>query len=445
MKNPQLGSMQETLWGQVDFQDQWKKYCKAFGKEIDDLFGNDYSLKIRLSAGLEYLLQRKFYEAYHKLRHLETFCATNADTQIFAELIRRCYNEEEMAAAKVGDWVKQSRGGYCRILQRTPEGAIVKEAFDFQGTYVKDSQKINHFQITHTDLKTYQFPENSELAMVQKFFSEHPDEESSFLKQTQTMLAYREKLLAAGFREASWDFRQYHFYRPAKQKVAFVLNLKDMGEYIRVVFGFTTIGDEAAETFLKEHGTDDDDIKLRYLSTIENEADAENATAKIQDILALHGGCSKDEILARKKERQKQFLQTITHRLKPLGFKKKNTTWTRPLEGDFLLSFQAQKSQWSDVYYWNISISHSAVAFPQCFATRLVTNGTSLCNWQLLSDEEWASILDRAVNDYLLPLMRTPLAELGRRRETWAGCLCNREKCENCWVEKNLWQANEKS
>ena len=443
MTNPKPGSMHEARFWHADFQNQWKKYCKAFGKDINDLFGDDYVLKIRLAAGLEYLLHRRFYDAYHELRHLEPLCATDTDKQIFADLIRRCHNEEEMADAKVGDWVKQSHCAYCQILQRTPEGAIVKEAFDFQGTYVKNSQKTDCFHITHTDLKTYQFLEESELAMVRKFFSEHPGEESSFLKQTQTMLAYREKLLAAGFWEADRDYRQYYFYRCVAEKVAFILNLKDMGDYIRVVFGFTTVGDAAAEAFLKEHGTDDDDIKLRYLAIIETEADAEHATARIRDILALHGGCSKDEIQARKKERQKQFLQTITDKLKPLCFKKKNTTWTCPLEGDFLLSFQAQKSQWSDVYYWNISISHSAVPFPQCFATRLVTNGTSLCNWQLLSDEEWASTLDQAVNNYLLPFMRTPLAELGRRGEIWQGCLCNREKCENCWVEKNVWQANE--
>jgi len=444
MKNPQDSNMHEACFLQTDFQDKWEKYCKTFGKEIGNLFGDDYSLKIRLAVGLEYLLQRRFNEAYHKLQHLESFCTTDTDKQTFAELIRRCYNAEEMAGAKVGDWVKQSHSGYCQILQRTPEGAIVKEAFDFQGTYVKNSQKTDRFQITHTDLKTYQFLDKSELAMVRKFFSDHPGEESSFLKQTQTMLAYREKLLAAGFREADWDFRQYHFYRCAADKVAFIVNLKDMGDYIRVVFGFTTVTDAESAAFLKNHGIDDDDIKLRYLATIETDADAEHTTAQIRDILALHGGCSKDEILARKKERQKQFLQTITDRLKPLGFKKKNTTWTRPLEGDFLLSFQAQKSQWSDVYYWNISISHSAVAFPQCFATRLVTNETALCNWQLLSTEEWASILDRAVIDYLLPFMHTPLAELGRRSEIWTGCMCNREKCQSCWVEKNLWEANEK-
>jgi hypothetical protein len=144
-----------------------------------------------------------------------------------------------------------------------------------------------------------------------------------------------------------------------------------------------------------------------------------------------------------KKERQKQFLKKIAEKLKPLGFKKKATKWTISLDSDFCLEFEAQKSQWSDEYYFNISIYHKDVQFPQCYGTRLNTNGKGIYNWQLMTCEEINCLLDGAIKSILMPIINTPFAELGKQKEIWQGCTCPRNKCNICWVHKNLWEANE--
>ena len=46
--------------------------------------------------------------------------------------------------------------------------------------------------------------------------------------------------------------------------------------------------------------------------------------------------CSKDDILALKKERQKAFLSRIHAYLKPLGFAKKASKWTKKLPDGFV-------------------------------------------------------------------------------------------------------------
>ena len=86
-----------------------------------------------------------------------------------------------------------------------------------------------------------------------------------------------------------------------------------------------------------------------------------------------------------KKEKQKEFLRKIADKLKPFGFKKKGAKWTRALEGDFCLQFDAQKSQWSDQYYFNISLYNAKIQYPQCYGIRLTTNGKDIYNWQLMS------------------------------------------------------------
>ena len=32
-------------------------------------------------------------------------------------------------------------------------------------------------------------------------------------------------------------------------------------------------------------------------------------------------------------------------------------------------------------------------------------------------------------------------SELGKESRIWTGCPCQRDRCEACWVEKNLWEA----
>ena len=253
------------------------------------------------------------------------------------------------------------------------------------------------------------------------------------------MLRFREEILRANFKEAVRDFKRFHFYRYTTEKVAFILNLDAVGDHIQITYGYTSVADEE---FLKDYGEDNNDIKLRFSIKIENEIDEAVVAATIKNTYDTYCNSSKDEILSLKKERQKQFIQKITEKLRPLGFKKKGAKWTRPLDSDFCLDFEAQKSQWSDEYYFNVSVYHKVIQIPQCYSTRLNTNGKGIYDWQLMTDEEFTCLLDRALQSFLVPIIDTPFAELGKRKEIWHGCTCPRNNCNTCWVQKNLWETN---
>ena len=440
MTDEQKKLIREQLFFTTDFQEKWNKYLKTFGKDLDELFGADHDKKIRISEGLEHLLNNRLSDAYHVIRHFESVCVTDVDRRIFDRLIKLCLNEEEMSKAKVGDWAKQSHGGYYQIIKRTTDYFVIKRAFDHKFIYAKQSVNIDGFAIELTDLKTYQFVEKEELLAIKNFFANNPDEETEFLRYTDTILSLREAILKANFQEAEWEFRQFSFYRCTLEKVAFIVNLKDYGDHIGVTYGFTSIVDQ---DHLRHYGEDNSNIKIRFHSVIKTDEDKIAVASEVKRVYDTYLNRSKDEILSLRKERQKQFLQKIAEKLKPLGCKKKGAKWTRFLDSDFCLEFEAQKSQWSDEYYFNVSVYHKDVQFPQCYGTRLNTKGKGIYNWQLMTDEELDCLLNEAIQSILIPIINTPLAELGTRKEIWQGCTCQRNKCNTCWVQKKLWEANE--
>ena len=440
MTEDQKKFIREQLFFNSDFQKKWKKYLKAFGKDLDELFCDNYDKKIRLSEGLEHLLNNRLSDAYHVIRNLESACETDADRRIFDRLITLCLNEEEMEKAKAGDWVKQSHRGYYQIIKRTPDYVVIKRAFDHKCVYAKQSVNVDGFAIELTDLKTYQFLEKEDLLKIKNFFANNPNEETDFLRYTDMMLSLREEILNVNFQETEWEFKQFSFYRCTLEKVAFIVNLKDYGDHIGVTYGFTSIVDQ---DHLRHYGEDNNDIKLRFYSVIRNEQDKIAVASEVKNVYLTYLDKSKDEMLSLKKEQQKQFLQKIAEKLKPLGFKKKGAKWTRLLDSDFCLEFEAQKSQWSDEYYFNVSVYHKDAQFPQCYGMRLNTNRKGIYNWQLMTDEELNCLLNGAIQSILIPIINTPLAELGNKNEIWQGCTCPRNKCHACWVQKNLWEANE--
>ena len=94
MTDEQKKLIREQLFFTTDFQKKWNKYLKTFGKDLDELFGADHDKKIRLSEGLEHLLNNRLSDAYHVIRHFESVCVTDVDRRIFDRLIKLCLNEE---------------------------------------------------------------------------------------------------------------------------------------------------------------------------------------------------------------------------------------------------------------------------------------------------------------------------------------------------------------
>lgn len=264
------------------------------------------------------------------------------------------------------------------------------------------------------------------------------------------MNKYRTLLLDAGMCEPTkrkssvWHWR---FYREETSLTAFIVNLQGKDTGVEVVFGFASTaftrmaGDENA---LVEFAVDDDDINIREKVTLRNDYDEEFASTKIQKLYDMYCDTEKDELLKAAKEKRKEFIHQIAIRLKPLGFKKKANTWTRPLEKDYYLMFNAQKSSFADSYYFNVYIGkYGTDDYGDCFYTRVAPEKMYPMDWQLASKEQIDYFLDKIlVEDMLSLIINTPLKDLGKMQFIWEGCLCDRERCEMCWVEKNLWESN---
>lgn len=261
---------------------------------------------------------------------------------------------------------------------------------------------------------------------------------------------YREQLLNAGMAEPTrWKSSSWHwlFYKPTTSLTAFVVNLRG-GDYdIEVVYGYASTaftrmaGDENA---LIEGGVRDEDITIREKVLICDKSDEEIAKEQIQELYAKYLLTEKDDLLNFAKAKRKEFIQQIAVKLKPLGFKKKSNTWTRALESDYYVMFNAQKSAFSDEYYFNVCIGKNGTnIYGDCYYTRVAPTGMCPMDWQALSKDEFEFFLNRTVVPALEQIIHTPLQELGKQAFVWSCCSCNRQKCEQCWVEKNLWEAKE--
>ena len=255
---------------------------------------------------------------------------------------------------------------------------------------------------------------------------------------------YRTQLLSAGFfeptRHHSADWHWY-FYRPDTDLTAFAVNLRGKDGWLEVTYGlastaFTRMaGDENA---LALYGLSDTDITLRENFLVCDDSDAETLAAQIAGFFSRYRGTEKDALLDLAKEKRKAYITQFAAALKPLGFKKKATTWTRPLDS-FELIFNLQKSAYADEYYYNIRFQPAGSRdYRRCHESR-ISPGT--LDWQALTAQELDFFLNRTLLPTLQKFLETPLPELGRDPKIWKCCHCDHSLCPRCWVEKNVWEA----
>lgn len=255
---------------------------------------------------------------------------------------------------------------------------------------------------------------------------------------------FKKKLLKEGFIEAKFykenKVCKYRFYKKTIIDVAFIVNLEVFNDKIEIYYGYASTAFTkmtGCEDALKKYGVDSSDINLRNM-LIYSYGDNESLLyTDITEFYDKYFNLSKDEILTAAKEKKKTFLNKINEYLKQFNFKKKNTTWTRSLEEDYYLEFYAQKSQWSDEYYFNIFISKNNGYLLGCYHTRVNTNNKGIYNWQVITEDNFTELMNSIINNYLLPIINTPIRELGKKTEISIGCACDRKKCSSCWIEKN--------
>ncbi len=253
---------------------------------------------------------------------------------------------------------------------------------------------------------------------------------------------YKEQLLKAAFLEAK--FKPYCFFRRETDKTAFIINLAETECGIDILYGFcSTSSYPEYKEFFEKWGKGKDDCNLRYYTSIVSNEDESKAKELIEGLYILYHNTEKDDLLSVVKERRKTFLHRFTELLKPIGFKKKGNKWIKQFADEYILTFEAQKSDYSDQYYFNIEIGKiESTCYGGCYYTRVVTNSEGIYNWQLMCDTEIESLLTE-IEEKINNILNTSIEILGKQKWIWEHCNCSRNRCDNCWVEKNRWEAKE--
>lgn len=227
--------------------------------------------------------------------------------------------------------------------------------------------------------------------------------EKDYPQKSERYMEYRAQLFSNGFSEAKQ--KAGHFFRQATEKTAFVVNFEEDDEnYISVLYGFTSTACLAGnEEWFVNHGAYIDDCQVRNILYVWDDDSEFDAKKRISDFYEQYKNYSKDEILYVKKEKQKLFLDHFARALKPLGFKKKGTKWTKLLENQRALTFYAQKSSFSDEYYFNVTVHNASDLYEIHSYERVVMYGSAIYNWQLMTEEQIDNLIQHALKNNIEP------------------------------------------
>ena len=225
----------------------------------------------------------------------------------------------------------------------------------------------------------------------------------TYPQKSERYMKYREILFLNGFSEAKQ--KDGHFFRQATEQTALVVNFEDDEEgCITILYGFASTAYMAGdEEWFANHGSDMDDCQVRNILSVWDDASETNAQTSILNFYEQYKNHAKEEILAVKKERQKEFLTHFARALKPLGFKKKGTKWTRALDNRRALTFDAQKSAFSDQYYFNVTVHEISNLYATYSYERVVMYGSDIYNWQLMTAEQIDNLIQYALKNYIEP------------------------------------------
>jgi hypothetical protein len=298
--------------------------------------------------------------------------------------------------------------GYWVPVGENEKGLIYKKAFDKNREFSLYSVNIGCFRYSCAELDEFYPIEEEDINFLNEYFQNHSDDWTVLHNSTQAYASYRSALLSAGFTEA--PNHQGRFFRNNTDKTAFIVNLTDEGFGITAVYGFTLNSFMGDSTYFLANGEDSDTCKLRESVFLINGEENQQAVEKIYTFYQSYCSLEKDSLLAVAKEKQKAFLNRFAVRLKPLGFKKKNAQWTKLLPSQYQITFYAQKSYYSDQYYFRFNINppqNSGIKIPikESF-DGVVMDGREIFNWQLMSESQIESLIEIVVNQHILPLCK---------------------------------------
>lgn len=216
---------------------------------------------------------------------------------------------------------------------------------------------------------------------------------------------------------------QIRFFRQDTALTAFFVNLEPCGEDLRIYYGCASTaytrmkGDEES---LLNWGFNESNSCLRFSIIIRSPEDEPLAARQIGDMIRQYTGTEKDALLTVIKEQRRAWLDRITRRLKPLGFRKKGNEWRKVLPSGFTLYFWAEKGSYGDSYNFPVALSSPYPHHDYCLTATIEPSGEMApdpyCHhafdWQINTIEDLTQILDLFLREYEHPLTMGPIDPL---------------------------------
>lgn len=413
----------------------WKEYEEHFGERINLLFGDDYAAKLRFGSFYRSVIDGRLKEALRYLRAYKEHFISEYDLSVYNELEQICLNTENMKDVKPGDWIKDDFNMYYLVLDGNIENATIKYAFNRKFTFVNTLEEFNYFTIEKTNLYCYRRLDEEEQKKINDYFINNQNAFSELNNYTNKCFDIYSKLIDNGFTQS--NIYQDRFYKYLTNQTAFIINVRDHGKFISIVYGINTVSlDKELRKHFENFSETDDNITLRKnisFSNLEEEILVNNI---IKEFYYKYETLSKEQLLTVSKEKRKEFIDCFKTLLKTYGLKKKSNKWSKDLDENLTLNFYLNKSNYSDVYYLDLWINVQDKPNRLCYSKKYSYYNNYAINWQFLSLNEFMQYLKKTLIEDIDLIINSKIDDLHLKDETFENMFCEKNICDNCKFNK---------
>lgn len=413
----------------------WKEYEEHFGERINLLFGDDYAAKLRFGSFYRAVIDGRLKEALRYLKAYKEHFISEYDLSVYNELEQICLNTENMKDVKPGDWIKDDFNMYYLVLDGNIENATIKYAFNSKLEFVNTLDDYNYFTIEKTNLYCYRRLDEEEQKKIDDYFINNQNAFSELNNYTSKCFDIYSKLIDNGFTQSS--IYQDRFYKYLTNQTAFIINVRDHGKFISIVYGINTVSlDKELRNHFENFSETDDNITLRKnisFSNLEEEILVNNI---IKEFYYKYETLNKEQLLTVAKEKRKEFIDCFKTLLKPYGLKKKSNKWSKDLDENLTLNFHLNKSIYSDVYYLDLWINVQDKPNRLCYSKRYSYYNNYAINWQFLNLNEFMQYLKKTLIEDIDLIINSKIDDLQLKDETFENTFCEKNICDNCKFNK---------
>ena len=414
----------------------WKEYEEHFGERINLLFGDDYAAKLRFGSFYRDVIDGRLKKALRYLKSYKEHFISEYDLSVYNELEQICLNTENMKDVKPGDWIKDDFNMYYLVLDGNIENATIKYAFNSKLEFVNTLDDYNYFTTEKTSLYCYRRLDKKELDTINEYFKTNENAIEELKRYTNKCFDIYSQLIKNGFKRGI--YYQERFYKYLTNQTAFIINVRDHGKFISIVYGINTVSlDKELRNHFENSSEDDDNITLRKnisFSNLEEEILVNNI---IKEFYYKYETLNKEQLLTVSKEKRKDFIDCFKTLLKPYGLKKKSNKWSKDLDENLTLKFHLNKSIYSDVYYLDLWINVQDEPNRLCYSKRYSYNNNYTINWQFLNLNEFMQYLKKTLIEDIDLIINSKIEDLHLKEETFENTFCEKNRCDNCWLNKN--------